>query len=337
MAIIGEYIWIDGGVPTKKLRSKTKIITSLAADHEATLADFPAWQFDGSSTGQAEGDSSDCLLAPVRICPDPVRGLGAYLVLCEVMNSDGSPHPTNTRATLRKALDAGANASEAWLGFEQEYTLYDGSRPLGFPSERRYPAAQGPYYCGVGADEVYGRDLVEAHLEACVEAGLSIVGINAEVMLVNGNIKSVALAQDHSKPVTSCGYPAGCYTASVKKLVCPQHSIRSPYPATGMAPVCIPTFQPLRCARRVAFVLSTKPARRWQTTFQNTSQPTVTVMKCASLATMKHAAMTSSNTAYRTEPHQCESLRWLPRTNAAIWKIGAPTPMLTHTRSVKFY
>ena len=97
MAIIGEYIWIDGGVPTKKLRSKTKIITSLAADHEATLADFPAWQFDGSSTGQAEGDSSDCLLAPVRICPDPVRGLGAYLVLCEVMNSDGSPHPTNTR------------------------------------------------------------------------------------------------------------------------------------------------------------------------------------------------------------------------------------------------
>ena len=32
-----------------------------------------------------------------------------------------------------------------------------------------------------------------------------------------------------------------------------------------------------------------------------------------------------------------QSLRWLPRTNAAIWKIGAPTPMLTHTRSVKFY
>ncbi|MGC6417795.1 MAG: glutamine synthetase beta-grasp domain-containing protein [Bradymonadia bacterium] len=182
MAIIGEYIWIDGGVPTKKLRSKTKIITALGADHEATLADFPAWQFDGSSTGQAEGDSSDCLLAPVRICPDPVRGLGAYLVLCEVMNSDGSPHPTNTRAALRTALDAGADASDAWLGFEQEYTLYDGSRPLGFPSERRYPAAQGPYYCGVGADEVYGRDLVEAHLEACVEAGLSIVGINAEVM-----------------------------------------------------------------------------------------------------------------------------------------------------------
>ncbi|MBV71027.1 MAG: glutamine synthetase [Myxococcales bacterium] len=182
MAIIGEYIWIDGGEPTRKLRSKTKIITSLSNDHDVSLSDFPAWQFDGSSTNQAEGNSSDCLLTPVRVCPDPVRGLGAYLVLCEVGNADGSPHPSNTRALLRSTLETVGEATDAWLGYEQEYTLYDGSRPLGFPSERRFPAAQGPYYCGVGADEVYGRDLVEAHLEACIEAGLSIVGINAEVM-----------------------------------------------------------------------------------------------------------------------------------------------------------
>jgi len=182
MAIIGEYIWIDGNTPTRKLRSKTKIVPEIPADQEPALTDFPRWQFDGSSTNQAEGDSSDCLLDPVRIVPDPIRGHGSYLVLCEVFNADGTAHASNTRAKLRDVLAQGADKFDAWLGYEQEYTMYEGSRPLGFPSERRFPAAQGPYYCGVGADEVYGRELVEAHLDACVEAGLTIVGINAEVM-----------------------------------------------------------------------------------------------------------------------------------------------------------
>ena len=182
MSIIAEYIWIDGSTPTTKLRSKTKIISEFSPETEMELHQFPGWCFDGSSTNQAEGTTSDCLLDPVRAIRDPIRGDGAYLVLCEVGNPDGTPHATNTRAKLRKVLDAGAESTDAWFGFEQEYTLYQGARPLGFPSERRYPAAQGPYYCGVGADEVYGRDLVEAHLEACLEAGILLTGINAEVM-----------------------------------------------------------------------------------------------------------------------------------------------------------
>ena len=71
---------------------------------------------------------------------------------------------------------------DAWFGLEQEHTLFMGSQPLGFPSDRRFPAEQGPYYCGVGADEVYGRELIEAHATACIEAGIEISGINAEVM-----------------------------------------------------------------------------------------------------------------------------------------------------------
>ena len=188
MAIIAEYIWVDGTNPTRKLRSKTKIIhqsvnaSQLDNDGVFALSTFPGWQFDGSSTSQAEGDSSDCILRPVRVYPDPIRGSNAALVLCEVDNADGTPHRTNTRAQLRDTLSRGAAEVEGRFGFEQEYTLYDGSRPLGFPSERRFPAAQGPYYCGVGADEVYGRELVEAHMDTCVAAGLSIQGVNAEVM-----------------------------------------------------------------------------------------------------------------------------------------------------------
>ncbi|NWQ77626.1 GLNA synthetase, partial [Columbina picui] len=45
--------------------------------------------------------------------------------------------------------------------------------PLSFP---------GPYYCGVGADKVYGRDIVESHYKACLYAGVKICGTNAEVM-----------------------------------------------------------------------------------------------------------------------------------------------------------
>jgi len=180
MATLAEYIWIDGSIPTKKLRSKTKVLNDL--EMGATLESFPQWTFDGSSTNQAEGNVSDCLLKPVSFYPDPIRGDGAYLVLCEVYTPENTPHPTNGRAMLREVLAKGAEETDSWFGFEQEYTLYEGSRPLGFPSERRFPAAQGPYYCGVGADEVYGRDLIEAHMEACLYAGLLITGVNAEVM-----------------------------------------------------------------------------------------------------------------------------------------------------------
>ena len=201
--IIAEYLWIDGSVPTQKLRSKTKIIYGIEAEREIVLGDFPGWTFDGSSTNQAEGDASDCLLEPVRFVPDPIRGDGAFLVLCEVNSADGSPHPTNERARLRSVLAKGADGVEAWLGYEQEYTLYQGARPLGFPSERRFPAAQGPYYCGVGADEVYGRDLVEYHLGACLEAGLVVSGVNAEVMpgqwefQIGGPDATPLIASDH--------------------------------------------------------------------------------------------------------------------------------------------
>ncbi|MCK6505942.1 glutamine synthetase beta-grasp domain-containing protein [Myxococcota bacterium] len=179
MPIIAEYIWVDGATPTHHVRSKTKIMPGDPA--EVTLATFPRWAFDGSSTNQATGHDSDRILQPVNLVPDPVRGSGAFLVMCEVLEPDGTPHKTNTRAKLRAVMEKAA-ASKPWIAFEQEYTFFDGSKPLGFPQERRFPAAQGPYYCGVGADEVYGRDVVEAHMAACLEAGIELTGINAEVM-----------------------------------------------------------------------------------------------------------------------------------------------------------
>jgi glutamine synthetase len=167
-----EYIWIDGTKPSAKLRSKTKIV--------ATGEKPPVWGFDGSSTNQAQGHASDCVLKPVATYADPHRGGDHVLVLCEVYNADDTPHVSNTRALLRPLAEKFA-AQEPIFGIEQEYTFFKGSRPLGFP-ENGFPAPQGGYYCGVGADEIYGRDVVEAHLENCLKAGLGLSGINAEVM-----------------------------------------------------------------------------------------------------------------------------------------------------------
>lgn len=174
------YLWLDGAVPTQTLRCKTRIVSHPKGD--ITLADFPEWGFDGSSTNQSHGHDSDLILQPVFFVRDPLLSEHDYLVLCEVLNPDGTPHPTNKRAKLREILQTPVvKQQDPWVGFEQEYTLFRGSQPLGWP-DRGYPAPQGPFYCGVGADEVFGRDLVEAHTKACLKANLMIFGTNAEVM-----------------------------------------------------------------------------------------------------------------------------------------------------------
>ncbi|WP_036379384.1 glutamine synthetase beta-grasp domain-containing protein [Muricauda sp. MAR_2010_75] len=166
-----EYLWLDGYEPTANIRSKTRI----EEDFSGKLEDCPLWSFDGSSTKQAEGGSSDCLLKPVAIYPDPARKNG-FLVMTEVMNPDGTPHESNSRATIDDEND------DFWFGFEQEYFIMDTATllPLGFPVGG-YPGPQGLYYCSVGGRNTWGRDLVEEHADLCLEAGLQFEGINQEV------------------------------------------------------------------------------------------------------------------------------------------------------------
>ena len=122
-----EYIWLDGTEPTQQLRSKTRVIELTG---EPTIGIFPEWGFDGSSTNQATGDNSDCILRPVSFVNDPIRGEGNFLVMCEVFDRHGNPHETNTRSILRQVLQAGAAEQDPLFGFEQEYTLFDENGPL---------------------------------------------------------------------------------------------------------------------------------------------------------------------------------------------------------------
>jgi glutamine synthetase len=199
---VAEYIWLDGSEPTKKLRSKTRVIEDPFYDRFADQpAMLPEWSFDGSSTGQASGESSDMILVPACVRINPIHEayyfinnfgsshdkVSHYLVLCEVYYTDGKPHETNTRDKLKYQLSGGkysatVNAFYPWVGFEQEYVLLKDGNVLGWPMHG-YPAPQGPYYCGIGSDEVIGRHVAEEHLKACLMANLAVTGINAEVML----------------------------------------------------------------------------------------------------------------------------------------------------------
>jgi len=169
-----EYIWIDG---LNELRSKTKTLDTVPK----SVDDLPEWNFDGSSTDQAPGHDSDIILIPVTIFADPFRKGHNKLVLCETYNPDGTPNKTNFRHSAKKIMDAHTD-EHPWFGIEQEYTLFDvDGQVLGWP-KGGYPGPQGPYYCGVGAKKVFGRDVVEAHYKACLYSGVTISGVNAEVM-----------------------------------------------------------------------------------------------------------------------------------------------------------
>ena len=175
MVYRAEYLWIDGTEPTAEIRSKTRVL----ADDEKP----PTWGFDGSSTNQATGDNSDVVLEPKFTCPDPIRGGNNILVLCETLIPESmEEHPTNHRAAAVAALKKYEDQAPLF-GLEQEYTMLDPvtAWPFGFP-ENGYPRPQGPYYCGVGAVKISGREFVEEHTNLCIDAGLMISGTNAEVM-----------------------------------------------------------------------------------------------------------------------------------------------------------
>lgn len=172
--IQAEYVWIDAD---NGLRSKT---TTLEGPIKS-VDELKEWNFDGSSTGQAEGSNSDVFLRPAAFFPDPFRRGDNIIVICETYNNDGTPNKYNHRYSCMKTMEASAK-SDPWFGLEQEYTIFgsDG-RPYGWPIGG-FPGPQGPYYCGVGAGKVFARDMIEAHYRACLYSGVTISGINAEVM-----------------------------------------------------------------------------------------------------------------------------------------------------------
>jgi len=173
--VLAEYIWIGGS--GEDIRSKTKTLYQAPK----SVQELEEWNYDGSSTNQAPGHNSEVIIKPQAIFKDPIRGGDNILVICDTYDREGNPIPTNTRYPAAKIFDQ-ALEHEPWFGLEQEYTMFSTDHhPFGWP-KGGFPAPQGPYYCGVGADKAFGRFLVEAHYKACIYAGIKIAGSNGEVM-----------------------------------------------------------------------------------------------------------------------------------------------------------
>jgi len=168
-----EYVWIDNDY---QLRSKIKVIPNTSID-TINVEDIPEWNYDGSSTNQSSGSESEVIIKPRRMFTSR-NDLFHMLVLCDTYTPLGKPLKTNNRNNATKIFNKKIYA-EPWFGIEQEYFIIDPktNKPLGYDENK----PQGQYYCSVGAENAFGRKIAEEHLLECINYGITISGINAEV------------------------------------------------------------------------------------------------------------------------------------------------------------
>lgn len=178
--VIAEYVWIDneGG-----LRSKARVVSLLPYTDHMDIKWYKEWNFDGSSTKQAEGFDSEVIIKPKFICKCPFRKDQNVILLCDTYDANDKPLVSNTRYNANLIFEQ-KKEQEPWYGLEQEFFMYDmrTNKPLGFNNEIYLnPSIQGQYYCGVGAGNAFGRHVIEKALKKMLYANLSVSGINAEV------------------------------------------------------------------------------------------------------------------------------------------------------------
>ena len=162
---IYEYIWRDS---CGKLRSKGKVTSNDKPD---------IWNFDGSSTNQAQTNSSEITLYPKKIVKDPFRqNLNSYLVLCSTNWNEDTRNKAEEIFNQKQEL-------EPMFGLEQEFFMID--KITGFPLDWKNSShlEQKFFYCGIGSRNCKEREFVEKVLEYCIYANIPITGYNFEVAI----------------------------------------------------------------------------------------------------------------------------------------------------------
>ena len=168
-----EYIWLDSD---NNYRSKTKVYTYEESE-PFCLKFIPIWNYDGSSTGQADGNDSEVYIKPIYMIRDVFRrNYDSWLVLCDTWLPNGKPHSTNTRFAAKKIFDL-VKKEETYFGLEQEFFALKSQQDVG----KEVMDNQGPFYCGVGYGAALHREFNEAALKNLIDSGLNITGFNFEV------------------------------------------------------------------------------------------------------------------------------------------------------------
>lgn len=201
-----EYVWIDGDYG---LRSKMKCITNINEEN-INLNDYEKlkWNYDGSSTDQAETKSSEVILNPVKLYENKYKdyqyykefgsnNIKHYLLLCESVNENGEAVKCNNYQYAKSIFDNEESINnKPWFGLEQEYFIINPKTgyPVGFDKKEYYNSfwckvikyiepkeKQGKYYCGFNPYYNTCKKIAEKHMNICLMNGLQISGINAEV------------------------------------------------------------------------------------------------------------------------------------------------------------
>ena len=181
-----EYIWLDHD---NNYRSKTRILNDDGSAGPFSISKLPTWNFDGSSTQQADGEDSEVYIKPVYMVRDPFRrNCDSWLVLCDTWLPDGNPHPDNSRVPAMKVFARSeVRTAEPWFGLEQEFFVRKSAKgyPVGLDKatyeKSKSENIQGPYYCGVGKGNCATREFVNEAVTHMVDSGLNITGLNFEV------------------------------------------------------------------------------------------------------------------------------------------------------------
>ena len=167
-----EYLWLDGN---SGRRSKTKVLNNKINN----MNDVPIWNYDGSSTGQADSNgNTEVILVPCNLFINPLINSNSvsydsYIVLCETFDVNMNPLPSNHRHNALKIFNKGL-CEEPWFGIEQEYDMIHKNYKFEFGEE------EGKHYCGTQLNSIE-RKITEEHLNACLKAKITYGGLNSEV------------------------------------------------------------------------------------------------------------------------------------------------------------
>lgn len=184
MTIIrAEYLWLD---VNQHIRTKTRFFydNEIKDTFSDNVLSYPIWNYDGSSTGQADGENTEVLLFPVKCYKHPFYKDSSgvrinVLILCECYDPEtNKPHHTNSRAKATDLFNK-ITGHKVWFGLEQEFFFFDKQlkRPINWEQRQQ----QGEYYCGVNRGTHLEREIMNELIEKCMSIGIRISGYNQEV------------------------------------------------------------------------------------------------------------------------------------------------------------
>lgn len=169
-----EYIWLDAN---QNFRSKVKVNQGKEYNLD-DISTIPVWNYDGSSTGQAEIQDSEVLLQPKRVYTNSILTNFPVLVLCDTYNPKTDLRSSHYGA---EQIFKKYESNQPMFGLEQEFFMFNSKDKNEIPEKKMEVAAHGEYYCSVGPQCSRTRRYLLDVMYTAIQLGIKVTGMNYEV------------------------------------------------------------------------------------------------------------------------------------------------------------